>query len=99
MIDVISGFSCGNLINPLNGEQSAVMARFYSLVGTIVFLVIGGDAWTLRGLGRSFELVRLTDGPQLGSLDGGAERVFTTVFSSALEIAAPVLIALLITDV
>jgi flagellar biosynthesis protein FliR len=99
MIDVISGFSYGSLINPMNGEESAVMARFYSLVGTIVFLVIGGDAWTLRGLGRSFELVPLTSGPELGSLVGGAERVFTTVFSSALEVAAPVLIALLITDV
>ena len=29
---------------------------------------------------------------------GGAEHVFSTVFASALEIAAPVLIALLITD-
>ncbi len=68
IIDVVSGFSYGALINPLNNEQSAVMARFYSLVGTLIFLVIGGDAWTLRGLGRTFELVPLTSGPKLGSL-------------------------------
>ena len=30
---------------------------------------------------------------------GGAEQVFTTVFTAALEVAAPVLVALLITDV
>ncbi len=30
---------------------------------------------------------------------GGAEQVFATIFTSALEIAAPVLVALLITDV
>ncbi|HEX4465988.1 MAG TPA: flagellar biosynthetic protein FliR, partial [Solirubrobacteraceae bacterium] len=99
IIDVLSGFSYGTLINPMNGEESAVIARFYGLVGTIIFLVIGGDAWTLRGLSRSFELVPLTEGPRLGSLVGGVEQVFTTVFASALEIAAPVLIALLITDV
>ncbi len=99
LIDVISGFSYGSLINPMNGETSAVIARFYSLFGTMVFLVIGGDAWTIRGLGRTFELVPLTDSPRLGSLVAGAEQTFSTIFTSAVEIAAPVLAALLITDV
>ena len=83
----------------MNGDSGAVMSRFYSLVGTMIFLVIGGDAWTLRGLARTFQLVPLTSGPQLSSLVGGAVQVFGTVFAGALEIAAPVLIALLITDV
>jgi flagellar biosynthetic protein FliR len=99
VIDVLSGFSYGSLINPINGEESAVITRFYSLVGTLIFLVIGGDAWTLRGLDRTFELVPLTSAPKLSSLVGGAEQVFTTVFTGALEVAAPVLVALLITDV
>jgi flagellar biosynthetic protein FliR len=99
LIDVVSGFSYGSLINPMNNEQSAVISRFYSLVGTMIFLVIGGDAWTIRGLGRTFQLVPLTDAPRLSSLLGGAEHVFATIFTAALEIAAPVMAALLITDV
>jgi flagellar biosynthetic protein FliR len=99
VIDVLSGFSYGNLINPMNGQESAVMARLYSLVGTLIFLVIGGDAWTLRGLDRTFQLVPLTRGPRLTSLVGGVEQAFVTVFAAALEVAAPVLVALLITDV
>lgn len=99
VIDVVSGFSYGMLINPMNGESSAVIARFYSLVGTLIFLIIGGDAWTLRGLGCTFQLVPLTQAPQMTSLVGGAEHVFANVFAAALEIAAPVLVALLITDV
>jgi flagellar biosynthetic protein FliR len=99
VIDVLSGFSYGQLINPMNNQESAVIARFYSLVGTLIFLVIDGDAWTIRGLARTFQLVPLTSGPRLESLVGGAEQVFTTVFTSALEVAAPVLVALLITDV
>jgi flagellar biosynthesis protein FliR len=99
MIDVVSGFSYGELINPLSGESAAVMARFYSLVGTLIFLVIGGDAWTLRGISRTFQLVPLTEGPRLTSLIGGAEQVFSGVLLAALEIAGPVLVALLITDV
>lgn len=99
MIDVVSGFSYGSLINPINGASGAVVSRFYSLVGTLIFLLIGGDAWTLRGLGRTFQLVPLTEGPQISSLVGGAEQVFANVFTDALEVAAPVLVALLITDV
>ncbi len=99
LIDVLSGFSYGSLINPMNGQETAVVNRFYSLVGTLIFLVIGGDAWTLRGLARTFQLVPLTSGPRISSLWGGAEQVFATVFAAALEVAAPVLVALLITDV
>jgi len=99
VIDVLSGFSYGSLINPMDGQEAAVMTRFYSLVGTLIFLMINGDAWTLRGLDRTFTLVPLTSSPQLYSLLGGAEQVFSTVFAGALEVAAPVLVALLITDV
>lgn len=99
LIDVVSGFSYGSLINPMNHDSSAVIARFYSLVGTLIFLVIGGDAWVLRGLARTFQLVPLTRGPRISSLVGGAEHVFSGVFTAGLEIAAPVLVALLITDV
>jgi flagellar biosynthetic protein FliR len=99
LIDLGAGFSYGELINPMGGGQSAVMARFYSLFGTMIFLVIGGDAWTLRGLGRTFELVPLTSAPRLGPIVGGAVKIFSTVFAAALEIGAPVLVALLITDV
>jgi flagellar biosynthetic protein FliR len=99
MIDVVSGFSYGELINPMTGQNGAVISRFYSLVGTMIFLVIGGEAWTLRGLGRTFQLVPLTSGPRMSSLIGGAEQAFAGLFTSALEIAGPVLVALLITDV
>ena len=98
-IDVVSGFSYGNLINPMNGESSAIIQRFYALFGTAIFLVIGGVAWSLRGLQRTFELVPLTSAPKLESLIAGAVHVFVGVFAAALEVAAPVLVALLITDV
>jgi flagellar biosynthesis protein FliR len=99
VIDVLSGFSYGSLINPSTNEQAAVFSRFFSLVGTLIFLVIDGDAWTLRGIDRTFTLVPLTSSPKFESLFGGVEQVFSGVFTGALEVAAPVLIALLITDV
>jgi flagellar biosynthetic protein FliR len=99
LADLGAGFSYGGLIDPVNGNEGGAITHVYSLVGIAVFLVIGGEAWVLRGLARTFQLVPLTSAPQIASLVGGAERVFATVFTSAVEIAAPVLIALMITDV
>jgi flagellar biosynthetic protein FliR len=99
LADLGAGFSYGNLINPISGDESGPLTHMYSLVGIAIFLVIGGEAWVLRGLARTFQLVPLTSAPNIESLVGGAEQVFSTVFTSAVEIAAPVLIALMITDV
>ncbi len=99
LVDALAGFSFGALIDPINGNQGGALSQFYSVVGTMIFIVIGGDAWVLRGLARTFELVPLTDAPRLSSLVGGAEQVFVTIFMATLEIVAPVVVALLITDV
>ncbi len=99
LADLGAGFSYGNLINPVSGNESGPITHMYSLVGIAIFFVIGGEAWVLRGLVRTFQLVPLTSAPRIATLFAGAEQVFSTIFTSALEIAAPVLIALMITDV
>jgi flagellar biosynthesis protein FliR len=99
LVDATSGFSYGSMIDPINGNQGGVMTGLYGLVGLALFIAIGGDAWTLRGLARTFTLVPLTHGPHLASMTTGVEQAFGSIFVSALEVAAPVLLALLITDV
>jgi flagellar biosynthesis protein FliR len=99
LLDITSGFSFGATVDPINGNQGGVLTQFYSLVGLALFLAIGGDAWMLRGVAKTFTLVPLTDAPQLGRLVSGAEIAFSSIFLSALEVAAPALLALLITDV
>lgn len=99
LLDTSIGFSFGAIVDPLTGNQNAVLAQLYSFVALAIFLVIGGDAWLIRGLARTFDLVPLTKGPQLGSLAGGVTQTFTTILTSALEVAAPVLLAAVITDV
>ena len=99
VIDVSRASPTAALINPMTNEDSAVMARFYSLVGTLIFLVIGGEAWTLRGLARTFQLVPLTSARGCPRSSAAPCRCSATVFTGALEIAAPVMVALLITDV
>ncbi|MGA9858682.1 MAG: flagellar biosynthetic protein FliR [Solirubrobacteraceae bacterium] len=99
LIDVIAGFSYGSLIDPVDGIQGGPMTSLYGLIGLAMFIAIGGDAWMLRGLARTFDLVPLGHSAPIASLTTGVEAAFASIFVSALEVAAPVLLALLVTDV
>jgi flagellar biosynthetic protein FliR len=97
-LDTLVGYSFGSLVDPITGNQSPVLSQLYSLVGVMIFIAIGGDGWMIRGLAETYDLVPLLAFPSLGALVGGANAAFVNIFVSALQIAAPVLIAVTITD-
>ncbi len=99
LLDMLVGFSFGAIVDPLTGNQSAVLAQLYGLVALAIFVAIDGASWVIGGLARTFELVPLTAAPDVASLGAGVIETFTTIFSSALQVAAPVLLAVVITDV
>ena len=98
LLDTLIGYSYGSLVDPVTGNQASVLSNLYTLFAVMIFIAIDGDAWVIRGLARSYDLVPLLDAPALGSLVGGAQRAFATVLPSALEVCAPVLLALVLTD-
>ena len=99
IIDGSAGFSFGGTVDPINGTQSGVLTHLYNTVGVIIFITIGGDAWMLRGIARTFTLIPLDKGPQIPSLVGAASSAFGQIFVGAIELAAPAMLALLVTDV
>lgn len=99
LLDMLVGFSFGAIVDPLTGNQSAVLTHLYGLVALAVFVAIDGTSWVIAGLARTYDLVPLTAAPDIGALGAGVVATFTTIFSSALEVAAPVLLAVVVTDV
>jgi flagellar biosynthesis protein FliR len=97
--DAFGGFSFGSMIDPVNGNPGGAMTNLYTMIGLAFFLVIGGDAWTLRGLGATFDAVPIADNVQLQPLLNQAESAFTSMFVGAIEIAAPVMLAIMVTDI
>jgi flagellar biosynthesis protein FliR len=97
-LDTLAGFSFGALVDPLTGNNSSVLTQLYGLVAVMIFIAIGGDAWLIEGLSRTYDAVPLLAMPSLASLVGGVESEFAAIFRSALEVVAPVLLALVITD-
>lgn len=97
-LDTLIGFSFGGLVDPISGTQSTILAQMYSLVGTLIFIAIGGDAWVIRGLARTYDVIGPTQLPQLDALVGGAVTAFAQIFTAAIEVAGPVVLALIVTD-
>ena len=98
-LDLSIGFSLGGVVDPLTGTQSSLLQQLYAMIGVMVFIAIGGDSWVIAGLARSYEAVPLLDAPQIGSLTQAAQLAFSGVFVAAVQVCAPVLLALIITDV
>jgi flagellar biosynthetic protein FliR len=69
------------------------------MVAIAVFIAIGGEAWVIGGLAKSYEIVPLLDLPSLQALVAGAISSFAGILGAALEVAAPVMLALILTDV
>jgi flagellar biosynthetic protein FliR len=99
LLDTLIGFSFGALVDPITGTNGGVLNQLYALFGVAIFVVIGGDAWVIQGLARSYEAIPLTEAPAIGSLVEGAQVAFSGIFASAIQVAAPVLIAVVLCDV
>jgi flagellar biosynthetic protein FliR len=99
LADIVSGLSFGATVDPVNGNPGGTFSELYGMVGVMLFIAIGGDAWILHGLARTFDLVPLTKAPPISSMAAGAVSTVGSIFVSAVEVAAPAILALLITDV
>ncbi len=98
LLDTLIGFAYGAVLDPLTGNQGTVLQQLYGLVGLMVFIAIGGDGLLVRGIAETYALVPLLEMPALGALLDGAQEAFIGVFASALQVAAPVILALILTD-
>ncbi len=99
LLDTLIGFSFGALVDPMTGTNGGVLNQLYALVGVMIFVVIDGDAWVIQGLARSYDAVPLASAPDIGTLVEGAQVAFGGIFGAAIQICAPVLLAVVLTDV
>jgi flagellar biosynthetic protein FliR len=98
VLDTLVGFSFSSILDPVNNQQTAILGQFYTLFAVLVLLMSGGDHLMIEGLGASYRALPLTAYPHIGGLTAGAVGVFAQVWVIGLEIAAPAMVALVITD-
>lgn len=99
-IDLLGGFSMGAILDPSSGTSNAVFGRFFQLVFLAAILVSNAHLVIIGGFIRSFTSTGPTSIPILGEDDLTAvSRAFADLLLSALEIGAPLIGALLLTEV
>lgn len=100
LADLTGGFSFATIVDPLSGQPGAAMSRLFTVCFSAIFFVTDAYQVVLGGFVRSFDGLPLD---RLPSLSEGTAATLghaaTQVLVSALEVAAPLLGVLFLTDV
>jgi flagellar biosynthesis protein FliR len=100
LIDVLTGFSFVELVDPFTDTSVTVFGQFNVLIFTIAFFMINGHYFLLLAIEKSFEVI-----PLLGvAVPTGKLAAFITaqtgnVFVIAFKLSAPIFVTLMITQV
>lgn len=99
LLDTLVGFAYAQLVDPMTSIHTGPLAQLYSVLAAAVFLLAGGDHLLVLGLSRSYDVLPLDSTPGPAALGALAADELAQVSLAGLEIAAPVVIALVLADV
>jgi len=97
-IDLQIGYAMATLVDPSNSSTTTLVSQFTYLAGLMFFLVMDGHHALIAGLAKSFEMVPLGAVSFNGSVTQVLLRVFCDMLVIALQVSAPVLAVLLVSD-
>lgn len=98
VIDLMIGFAMANVIDPMSNLQVSIIGQLYNLIAVLVFFAVDGHHMLIEGLARSFALVPLGAAAPTPALMELLIRSFSDILLVALQIAAPIIGAMLVTD-
>ncbi len=102
MINMQMGLSSAMVLDPTTSSQVSLLGRYFSILGIIIFLQIGGAYWLFQAFERSFDIMPIyaTSIPlaKLVNMDYLIS-MSSNVLYIGLQIASPVLLATLGQDI
>lgn len=98
VIDLFGAFSIAQAVDPFTEVQASVFGRFYSLIASVLLFATGGHLLLVRGFLTSYEALPL-DGFRSERIAEVLTADLGTFFVAALQISAPLVAALFLTDV
>ena len=100
LADYASGFSYGAMLDPVSGAQSAAFARLTTVTFLSLLMVTEGYRTVFAGFVSSFRALPLDHLPSLSASTGQVlGNALSGVFVAALQIGAPLLGVLFLTEV
>ncbi|MCX8130309.1 MAG: flagellar biosynthetic protein FliR [Clostridia bacterium] len=99
LIDMQVGFGMVNVLDPVSNIQIPITSNFYSIISMLVFLMLNGHHALIKALFDSYEYVPLGGAVFSEALLNDVIRIFSEAFVLGFRISAPILAAILITDI
>jgi len=99
VVSLQMGLSLAPALSPMMHEQPSGVGQMQSLLAMVIYLGVGGHLVMIQGLAYSFRL--LPPGAPLALETGGgaASGLMGILFQTGLRAAAPVMVALLLTNI
>jgi flagellar biosynthesis protein FliR len=97
LVDLASGFTLATLYDPLSNVSSSMFGRMHQLIAVTLLFATNGHLFLLRGFMASYEVFPLHP-TSIGTLTQTVLGHVGTFFTSALQIAAPVVVVLFLAE-
>jgi flagellar biosynthetic protein FliR len=97
LVDSLAGLSAASLFDPLSTSSATPGARLNQIITTVLLVGVEGHLLIVRGVLRSYEAAPVS-GLQVDSLDTLLTEAVGQLLLAAVEIALPLLVALLMTE-
>jgi flagellar biosynthetic protein FliR len=92
------GFTYAMVADPQTGARNDILSSVYGLLALVVFFASDAHHEFLRALAMSYEALPMGSGGLDGSIAGMVARMLGFVFAVGVQIAAPVIVTLLIVE-
>ena len=99
IIDLLGGFTMAFAFDPLSNSGSSVMGRFYQITALTLLFATNAHLIVLAGLLKTYSVLPVGAMLDLGVLGRSVTAVGSGLMLSALQIAAPIVAILFLTDV
>ncbi|CAM3142231.1 flagellar biosynthetic protein FliR [Paenibacillus lupini] len=103
LMDMQIGFAMSNVIDPMTGVSAPLLGNFKYMLLIMVFLAVNGHHYLLTALMDSYKWMPLSNelfaAIYNGSISEFLTRAVGNAFLLALQVAAPLVIAMFLTDV
>lgn len=98
LIDMFGGFALAQGFDPLGMTQNTVFGKFHQMLATMLLFASGGHLLVIGGLLKTFEFLPVGSSPELNEPTDLLVTAFGMFFTTAVQIALPMIAVLFIAD-
>jgi flagellar biosynthetic protein FliR len=98
LIDMFGGFALAQGFDPLGLTMNTVFGKFHQMLATMLLFASGGHLLVIGGLLKTFQFLPLGHSPDLNGPTDMLVTAFGMFFTTAVQIALPMIAVLFIAD-